>query len=55
MRLKNKITNYNQLDVNNYISGLEKTEDLQNMNLKDHFKRYGANYNLFLFRSYYKF
>ena len=45
---KYKVTNYSQSDVNNYISGLEKNLRLQNMNLKDHFKRYGANYNLFL-------
>ena len=45
---KYKITSYNESDVNNYISSLEKKLRLQNITLKDHFKRYGANYDIFL-------
>ncbi len=45
---KYKITNYSESDVNNYITSLEKKLGLQNITLKDHFKRYGANYNIFL-------
>ena len=45
---KYKITNYNQSDVNNYILRLEKNLGLKNINLKDHFKRYNANYDLYL-------
>ena len=44
---KYKINNYNKSDVNNYIENLEKRLKLQNISLGDHFKRYGANYNLF--------
>ena len=44
-----KITKYNKVDVNNYILGLEKNLGLiqQNISLKDHFKRYGANYDIY--------
>ena len=45
---KYKITNYNQSDVNNYISALEKNLKLENITLEDHFKKYGANYDIFL-------
>ena len=45
---KYKITNYNESDVSNYILGLEKNLQLTNINLEDHFKRYGANYELFI-------
>ena len=40
---KYKITNYNKLDVSKYIEGVEKNLKLENITLKDHFKRYGAN------------
>ena len=43
-----KITNYNKSDVNNYITGVEENLSLSNMSLEDHFRKYGANYNLFL-------
>ncbi len=45
---KFKIANYNELDVNNYIINIEKSLGLQNLSLEDQFKRYGANYNLYL-------
>ena len=45
---KYKITNYNKLDLENYILSLEKNLQLQDISLKDHFKRYGANYDLFI-------
>ena len=45
---KYKIKNYNQLDVDNYIAGVEKNLELQNINLEDHFQRYGANYEIFV-------
>ena len=45
---KYKIKNYNQLDVDNYIAGIEKNLELQNINLEDHFQRYGANYEIFV-------
>ena len=45
---KYKIENYNQSDVTNYILRLEKNLNLKNTNLESHFKKYGANYKLFL-------
>ena len=45
---KYKVTNYNETDVNNYILVLEKNLRLQNITLKEQFKRYGANYDIFL-------
>tara|TARA_B100001057_G_scaffold447027_1_gene486153 strand:+ start:120 stop:1049 length:930 start_codon:yes stop_codon:yes gene_type:complete len=45
---KYKITNYNQSDVNNYILSLTENLKLQNITLEDHFKKYGANYDLFI-------
>ena len=45
---KFKINNYNPSDVNNYILGLEKKIRLQNTSLEDHFKKYGANYEIFV-------
>tara|TARA_B100000963_G_scaffold334785_1_gene328292 strand:+ start:300 stop:1232 length:933 start_codon:yes stop_codon:yes gene_type:complete len=44
-----KIKKYNKIDVNNYILGLENNLGLiqQNISLKDHFKRYGANYDIY--------
>ena len=44
-----KIKKYNKVDVNNYILGLENNLGLiqQNISLKDHFKRYGANYDIY--------
>ena len=41
------VSKYNKLDVNNYILRLENNLGLvqQNISLKDHFKRYGANYD----------
>ncbi len=44
-----KIKKYNKFDVNNYILGLENDLGLikQNISLKDHFIRYGANYNFY--------
>ena len=45
---KYKITKYNELDLDNYILSLEKNLQLQDISLKEHFKRYGANYDLFI-------
>ena len=45
---KYKIKNYSQSDVNNYISKLEKSLNLQNISLQEHFKKFGANYDVFL-------
>ena len=44
-----KIKKYNKVDVNNYILMLENNLRLtqQNISLKDHFKRYGANYDFY--------
>ena len=36
------------MDVDNYIAGVEKNLELQNINLEDHFQRYGANYEIFV-------
>ena len=44
---KYKINKYNKSDVDNYIANLEKSLQLQNISLGEHFKRYGANYNSF--------
>ena len=46
---KYKIEKYNKTDVNNYILGLENNLGLiqQNISLKDHFKKYGANYDIY--------
>ena len=49
---KYKITKYSQSDVNNYISGLEQNLNLKNVSLKEHFKRYGANYDFVLILKY---
>ncbi len=45
-----KITKYNKVDVNNYILGLENNLGLiqQNISLKEQFKRFGANYDVYL-------
>ena len=44
------ISKYNKADINNYIRILETNLGLiqQNISLKDHFKRYGANYDNYL-------
>ena len=45
-----KISRYNKADINNYIQALETNLGLiqQNISLKDHFKKYGANYEFYL-------
>ena len=43
-----KIDSYNESDVNNYINSIEKNLGLQNLSLEDQFKRYGANYDLYI-------
>ena len=45
---KYKIEDYNKKDLNNYIKILEKNINLQDITLKNHFKKYGANYDLFV-------
>ena len=45
---KYKIKNYNKADVNNYISSVEKNLRLEGIQLEEHFKKYGANYEKFL-------
>ncbi len=45
---KYNINDYNQSDVDNYIVGIEKNLKLQNISLEDHFKKFQANYNLFI-------
>ena len=45
---KYKINDYNKSDVNNYILGIEKSLRLQDISLKEHFKKFGANYDIFL-------
>ena len=45
---KYKIKDFNQSDVDNYISGIEKNLRLQNINLEDHFKKFRANYDIFV-------
>ena len=43
-----KIDNFNEKDLINYISTLEKNLGIQEYSLRDHFKNYGANYDLFI-------
>ena len=43
-----KITKYSQVDVSNYVLKLEKKLQLDNESLEEHFKKYGANYGVFL-------
>ncbi len=45
-----QISRYNKVDINNYIQSLETNLGLiqQNISLKDHFKKYGANYEIYL-------
>ena len=45
-----KISRYNKADINNYIQSIETNLGLtqQNISLKDHFKKYGANYEIYL-------
>ena len=45
-----KISKFNKADINTYIQSLETNLGLiqQNISLKDHFKRYGANYDNYL-------
>ncbi len=45
-----KISKYNKADINNYIQSLETNLGLiqQNISLRDHFKKYGANYDNYL-------
>ena len=45
--LKYKISQFNNEDLNNYISRLESSLGLEEGNLENHFKKYGANYNYF--------
>ncbi len=45
---KYKIKNYSEVDLNNYILGVEKNLGLENVPLENHFKKYGANYKIFL-------
>tara|TARA_A100001011_G_scaffold47444_2_gene44879 strand:- start:2322 stop:3209 length:888 start_codon:yes stop_codon:yes gene_type:complete len=45
---KFKIDKYSEIDVNNYINSIEKSLGLQNLSLEDQFKKYGANYNLYI-------
>ncbi len=44
-----KISRYNKADINNYIQSIETNLGLvqQNISLKDHFKKYGANYEIY--------
>ena len=44
---KYKINNYSKEDFSNYLFGLEKNLGLQNITLEEHFKKYGANFNIF--------
>ncbi len=44
---KYKITKYSKTDFNNYLLGLEQNLGLQNISLEEHFKKYGANFNIF--------
>ena len=43
-----EIDNFNEKDLVNYISTLEKNLGIQEYSLRDHFKNYGANYDLFI-------
>ena len=43
-----KVDNFSEKDLVNYISTLEKNLGLQEYSLRDHFKNYGANYDLFV-------
>ena len=45
-----QISRYNKADINNYIQSIETNLGLiqQNISLKDHFKKYSANYEIYL-------
>ena len=43
-----EIDNFNEKDLVNYISTLEKNLGIQEYSLRDHFKKFGANYDLFI-------
>ena len=43
-----KIDNFIEKDLIHYISTLEKNLGIQEYSLRDHFKNYGANYDLFI-------
>ena len=45
---KYKINDYNQSDVDNYILGIEKSLRFRILHLKEHFKKFGANYDIFV-------
>ncbi len=45
---KYKIDKFNKGDLNNYISKLENNIELKNIDLKDHFEKYNANYMEFI-------
>ena len=43
-----EIDNFNEKDLVNYITTLENNLGIQEYSLRDHFKNYGANYDLFI-------
>ncbi len=45
---KYEIDEFNENDLINYISMLEKNLGIQEYSLKDHFKKFGANFDLFI-------
>ncbi len=45
---KYKVEKYSKEDVQNYITSLEKNIALQNINLENHFNKFGANYDTFI-------
>lgn len=45
---KYKVEDYNSNDLKNYINGLKANLGLKDRSLKDHFKNYNANYELFI-------
>ena len=45
---KYEIDKFNENDLINYISMLEKNLGIQEYSLKDHFKKFGANFDLFI-------
>ncbi len=44
---KYKISNYSKEDFSNYLFGLEKNLGLQNITLEEHFRKYGANFDVY--------
>ena len=43
-----KVNRYSEVDLDNYILGIEKNIGLKDIKLEDHFKKFGADYKIFI-------